>query len=365
MINYTLDEQAFIFMSQFEFMTSKKFEDVFSCLDEARDLFSLTTQQQTQLKQVLGKNYDRVLEALKNFDAEKLYQNLDKRGIKCTTIASEDYPYVFFKLKEPPYVIYYIGDLKLVNCKNLAVVGSRNPSPYGKIITEKFVKKLAENGICIVSGLATGIDKIAHESSLAVNGKTIAVLGGGFDHIFPALNINLAREIAKKGLLITEYGLDIKAAKYTFPYRNRIIAALSQAILIPEAKKGSGSLYTQSYGDELGIDTFCIPGNITSELSYATNDLIKRNCVEAATCPEDILQKFGIKPTKQKQTVQKLEQYTMEESLIVNLLKDGEKDFEFLQEKTQFSTQMLNISLTSLEIRGIIKKLAGNGYILC
>lgn len=364
MIEYSNDEKAIIFLSQFDFMSHKKFKDILEELEAPQNLFNLNKTSAKNLKYILKDNYELFIDTLKNFNETNFFETLNKRHIKCLTILSDKYPYNLKRLAQPPFVLYYVGDVNLLNTNLVAMVGTRNPSTYGKIVTERFAKSLAENGITIVSGLATGIDKISHEGALSVDGKTIAVLGNGFDHIFPSMNVNLAREIAKKGLIITEYFLNVKPTRYTFPARNRIIAALSDVIVITEAGKKSGSLYTMEFGAEVGVETYCVPGNITNELSYATNDLIKKGLVACLTTPDDILSLFGIKPSTKKK-ISKQVQLSLEENEICQLLKNGEKTFEFLQEKTGFATQNLNISLTSLEISGIIKKLAGNTFVLC
>lgn len=362
---YNKDEKAIIFMSQFDFMTAKKFSEFFSLLKSPKNLFELDEKQLFMFKDVIGNHYEKFVETLKNFDENKFYDNLENRGIKVSTIASENYPFKLRKLENPPYCLYYVGNINLVNNTCVSVVGSRNPTSYGKIVTEKLVKEMVEKDIVTVSGLALGVDKIAHETTLNNKGKTIAVLGSGFDNIFPPINVNLARDIAKSGLVITEYYLNVKATRYTFPIRNRIIACLSNAILITEAKKGSGSLYTQEYGEQVGIDTMCVPGNITSELSYSTNNLIKAGAI-MVTSANDIFEKLGLQyQNKTREKKQKQLQLSIEQQTIYEALKNEELDFETLMQKTGFSTQTLNISLTSMEIAGIIKKMAGNTYILC
>lgn len=363
MFNYTQQEKALIFLSQFDFMTSSKFEEVTSEFENIEEIFTASAKELFKLKGILKTKYEIFLNALQNFNETEFFNALNKRGIGCLTIFSENYPQKLLRLKRPPYVLYYVGDISLLQQKSIAVVGTRSPSNYGKYITEKYAKELAENGLCIISGLATGVDKISHEGALSVNGKTIAVMGGGFDHIFPAVNLNLAREIGKNGLILTEYYLNMKPTKYTFPTRNRIIAALSDAVFIPEARAKSGSLYTKDYADELGIDTYCTPGNINSEKSEVPNNLIKSGQAYCTTNPTDILKDFGIIANK-KQTKKQELQLSSEQLEIYNLLKDGERDFEFLQEKTKFSASILNFNLTTLEISGIIKKLAGNSYML-
>ncbi len=363
MITYTKNEISLMFMSQFDFITSAKFEKILEIFEEPKTIFEMETSQKSKIKDILKTKYELFLDGIDNFNEKEFVEALNKRNIYCNTILSDNYPDKLRNLKNPPYVLYYVGNLELVNTKSIAVVGSRSPSSYGKMVTEKFAKGLAENGITIVSGLATGIDKIAHEGALEVGGNTIAVMGGGFDHIFPAMNINLARQIANSGLILTEYYTTIKPTKYSFPTRNRIIACLSDGILIPEAKNGSGSLYTKDYADELGIDTYCVPGSILSEKSEVPNRLIKIGQAGCVTSYKDILKDLGVSLEKEKAKTPNY-QLSIEESQICSYLADGEKDFEFLQEKTNYSAQMLNSSLTTLEIRGIIKKLAGNKFIL-
>lgn len=364
MITYSKQEKALIFLSTFEFMSYRKYQDIISIFDDLYDIFAPNMQQLRDIKSVLNKNYEEFADGIKNFNETTFFEILDSRGVKCLTILSNEYPDKLKRLAQPPMVLYYIGNIDLLNTNIVAMVGTRNPSTYGKIITQKFAKALAKEGLTIVSGMASGIDKLSHEGALEVGGNTIAVLGGGFDHIFPAMNTNLFKEICEKGLVLSEYFLNVAPTKYTFPARNRIIAGLSNYIIITEAGRKSGSLYTMEFGTEIGVDTYCVPGNITNELSYATNELIKKGICACLTCPEDILCLFGIKQSSSTKTVKNQVQMSLEENSICNLLKDGERDFDYLQEKTGLSTQNLNISLTSLEISGIIKKLAGNSYIL-
>ncbi len=364
---YNENEKALAYLSQYEFMTSAKFAQILEIFEYPKDIFTESADKLFKLKDVLGDNYEVFLDGVCKYNNSNFFYELEKRNIYFITIMSQNYPDRLLNLKNPPYVLFYCGDISLLKTKCVAIVGTRNPTSYGKVVTEKYAKELAKNGVTIISGLASGVDKISHEGALEVGGKTIAVLGGGFDNIYPAMNINLAREIAKSGLIIIEYYVTIKPTKYTFPTRNRIIAGLSSAVLITEAGDGSGSLYTKEHADEVGIDSYCVPGNITSEKSFATNDLIKKGVAGCTTSPNDILVDLGININKKakKEAKSSQEQLTIEETAIVSELENGEHGFEYLQIKTGFSTQILNYNLTTLEIRGIIKKLAGNTYILC
>ena len=307
----------------------------------------------------LGEDYDKFRQKLINFSFETLEKYLNNKHVGYFTIESEIYPEQLKQLDEPPYILYYIGDVSLISTKCLAIVGSRTPTYYGREVTENFARQLVKNGFTIVSGLSTGVDKIAHETALNECGKTIAVLGNGFQNMYPKSNINLAREIAQKGLLLTEYYPTFQARNYSFPMRNRIIAGLSKGVLITEAAKKSGSLHTKNFALDLGIDVFSVPGNITSPKSEGSNNIIKYGHAQMVTTPNDILEQYGIKP--QKVEKQKIE-LNFDENKIYNVLKDGEKSFDEIQCQTGILVQTLNTCLTTMQIRGIIKKLPGNYY---
>ena len=214
----------------------------------------------------------------------------------------------------------------------------------------------------IVSGLADGVDMIAHHSALEVGGKTIAVMGSGFENIYPKTNFDLEKEIEQKGLVITEYRPKIEPAVWHYPFRNRIIAGLSSAVLITEASVKSGSLYTRDYCIEYGVDLYAVPGEITSFQSGGTNQILKACQASLVTSPDDILQNLNIK-NFYKPVVANL-QLSFEEQAIIKIL-DKEMHFDEIQSLTNFDTKKLVTLLTELEISGIIKKLAGNYYIKC
>ena len=322
-------------------------------------LFDDIKSKKTQTQELFGTFFEKAYEKQEVFDFEILERFFEKRQIQVLTFENEKYPEQLRQLDQPPLVLYAKGDLTLLDSDCIAIVGSRSVSFYGKEVTENFAKELAIAGFTIVSGLAVGVDKIAHETALSVNGKTIAVLGSGFEHIYPALNFELANKIAQKGLIISEYYPSFAPTNYSFPTRNRIIAALSKGVLITEAGKKSGALHTRDYALDLGRDIFAVPGNITSLKCEGTNNIIK--CCQGAcvTTPQGILKQYGIDYNAPKK---KKVQTTIEEQTILQYLKDGEKQFDYLQEKTKMSAKNLNYCLTTMEIRGIIKKLPGNFY---
>lgn len=207
--------------------------------------------------------------------------------------ASKFYPDRLKNIECPPKKLYCLGNMDLLNYKStLAIIGSRNYSDYGKRATKEFTEGLAKNDICIVSGLAKGIDAFAHSGCLNVSGKTIAVLGSGLDVIYPKENTQLYHDIiAKDGLIISEYPLGTKPEKQHFPARNRIISGLSDGVLVIEARKNSGTNITVDFALEQGKDVFVIPGNIYSKTSDGTNFLIKEGAIPV-TSYEDVLEEL-------------------------------------------------------------------------
>ena len=195
------------------------------------------------------------------------------------------YPEKLIQIYDRPAKLYVEGNIDILNNKSIAIIGSRNCSKYGMEVAYKFGYGLAKKGITIISGLARGIDAYSHWGTVKANGKAIAVLGSGFNNIYPKENIGLYKEIIKNGgAIITEYEPNAKP--------DRIISALSDGILVVEARRKSGTLITVDFGLEHGKDIFCIPGNITSDNSYSTNELIKQGAIPV-TCVEDILENIN------------------------------------------------------------------------
>lgn len=203
---------------------------------------------------------------------------------------SKFYPERLRYIDSPPKQLYCLGNLELLNYKNnIAMIGSRNCSLYGERVAKDFAFNLAKEDVCIVSGLAKGIDSFSHIGALNAKGKTIAVLGSGLDNVYPKENAKLMESIIKNdGLVISEYPLGTKALKQNFPSRNRIISGLSDSVLVVEARKNSGTNITVDFALEQGKDVFVIPGNIYSKTSDGTNYLITEGAIPVLNY-EDIL----------------------------------------------------------------------------
>lgn len=209
-------------------------------------------------------------------------------------IESKYYPEQLKEIYDAPLKLFVLGNKNLLKQTSIAIVGTRNASEYGKTVALQFSKKLSESAINIISGLALGIDTYAHLGTLQSNstGKTIAVLGSGLDQIYPKQNIELAKQIVKSGgCIVTEYQHGTKPEKLNFPQRNRIISGLSKGVIVIEAGKKSGALITADFALEQGREVFAVPGNILSNTSVGTNNLIKEGA-KVITNYEDILEEI-------------------------------------------------------------------------
>ncbi|WML27491.1 DNA-processing protein DprA [Neobacillus sp. OS1-33] len=212
--------------------------------------------------------------------------------ITVITIIDKEYPPLLKEIYQPPWALFIKGDLSLLETvPKLAVVGSRQATQYGKNAIRSIFPGLVDKGVLIVSGLARGIDALAHEYAIKNGGRTIAVIAGGFYHIYPKENMSLALEMMKNQLVLSEYPPDTKPLRWHFPSRNRIISGLSQGTLIIEAKRKSGSLITANFAVNEGREVFSLPGNIFNPYSIGTNELIQQGA-KLVTSAEDILEEI-------------------------------------------------------------------------
>ena len=255
--------------------------------------------------------------------------------------------------------LYYRGDLSLLRTPMVTVVGSRRYTSYGRAVTEMIGRTLVSNGITVVSGLATGIDSFAHCSALQHQGKTIAVLATGLGQCYPKSNKGLMERIGSDGLLLTEYEYDQEARKYAFPARNRILAALSDAVIVVEATIQSGSLITAGMAAEMGKTVFAVPGNITSSYSVGTNLLIKDGAVPLFSM-NDILMTLGISSKDEEASLQLGE----DEKPVYSLIQMNEGcTADQLVHELRKPIGTVQAILTILEMKGYIMTFAGKIYL--
>lgn len=279
------------------------------------------------------------------------------------TLWDNDYPKLLKEIYSPPVLLYYIGNLDLFKTECIGVVGTRMPSAYGKMITEKIVKELISNNITIVSGLARGIDSTAHNATVANNGKTIAVIGSGLDVVYPPENLKLFNQIIQNGLILSEYPLGTKPDPQNFPKRNRIISGLSKGSLVIETKLNGGAMQTAHFALDQGREVFAVPGNIISPQSEGTNYLIQKGEAKLVTNAEDILCELNIKNSPAKITSKEELNLNMFEQKIFDVLNHLPKHIDEISNETTLNTSDCLINLLELEFKGLIKQLPGKVFI--
>ncbi len=285
---------------------------------------------------------------LKNW-LEVQIEKADSEGWRILLYTDEDYPAILREISHPPIALFVKGK---IDFPCFAVVGTRRATEYGRAVAFDFSKKLASYGITVVSGLAYGIDTYAHRGALQ-GGSTVAILGSGCCHIYPASNKRLAEEISHKGALITEFFPDDPPAKFRFPMRNRIIAGLGFGTLVVEAGERSGALITARFALEYGRDVFAVPGNIGRRTSSGTNKLIQQGA-RLVTCVEDIIGEYY------EENDVKLSQ---EEELILSYIPADEAvDAEFIAEASSLRPEEIFRILLELEMKGVIIQTSGWRY---
>jgi DNA processing protein len=292
-------------------------------------------------------------------------------GISVRTLGDGDYPPALRWIPEPPPVLYLRGTLRPEDGLALAVVGSRRPSPYGQLTAQRLSAELAQYGFTVVSGLARGIDSLAHRGALQAGGRTIAVLGSGINVVYPPEHRRLYDAISAQGAVVSEFPCDTKPERWNFPRRNRIISGLTLGTLVVEASDQSGSLHTARHALEQGREVFAVPGRIDVPSSRGTNNLIKRGAklIEGI---DDIVEELPAAvrlavgqrgttsaPTGEPPTVAEL---TAEEARVLALVPPEETHIEAIIYASQLPAQRVASILVTLELRGAVRQFSGKFF---
>lgn len=305
----------------------------------------------------------KILTKRNEIDPYKEWKILEDLKIKVLYIEGEDYPEKLKTIYKPPIILYQKGDFKFNHySKFLAVVGTRNFTSYGKRVIESIVYELIDYGFVIVSGLALGIDSLAHLQSVKKQFPTIAVLGSSLERIYPTSNLNLANKILEiGGCLISEFPLGTPAFKQNFPFRNRVISGLSNSVLIVEAGEKSGALITAKFALDQGRDVFVVPGDIFREKSKGCNFLIKHGA-KPITKIEDILEEFELKK-EDKPKISEYKPNSIEEAKILELIKETPLHIDEISVYAKINPSNVLSILTKLELLGIVKNLGDDRFI--
>jgi DNA processing protein len=297
--------------------------------------------------------------------AEEECRRLEASSARLITYISHDYPKSLFEIPDPPPFLYVKGELR---CRetSIALVGSRRATSYGLMTAGKLAEGLAHHGVCVVSGMARGVDTAAHKGALQAGGRSIGVLGCGVDKIYPPENRALFEEMVGKGCLLSEFPLGTMPLAENFPRRNRIISGLSSGVLVVEAAEKSGSLITAQYALEHGRDVFAVPGNISFATSRGSNRLIKQGA-KLVDCVEDILEELpGYGSTSAEtplfQTSPRTFALSPKEAAIYEILARSPLHIDDIISQTELTAGEVSSMLLHLELKGAVTPLPGTHY---
>ena len=352
-----------IAFSSMEQIDSRFVQRLYNYFGDIELAFNATLSDLSQIDGLNIKKAETFIDLRNKINPDKVLEQVTQRNIKYLTFEDEKYPQMLKNIENPPMVLYYKGNLDDCNLeKTLAVVGSRKASYHAKEELNKIISQLSGTDICIVSGLAAGIDSQAHLSALDNNIKTIGVIASGLDFYYPTSNKHLYERIENgNGAVISEYFPTFEPLKFRFPQRNRIVSGLSYGTLVAEASLKSGALITANLTLEQGRELMCMPGLISNPNTEGIYKLLK-NGATLVTSAEDILNALNweIKQTKVAQL--ELPQLTDSEIKIFEALEIEEKGVDELLVLTKLSVEDLLTDLTTMELKGIIKQVSGDRY---
>lgn len=353
-------EQLHVFFSYSEGIGPKTFVKLLEKFGSVNKLYFATRDELVDAG-LKGKTLEKYLKFKSEFDLDSVLAQLEKKNI--WILSYKDFPENFRNISNPPIVLFGRGNKSLILKKNkIGVVGSRRPTTYGISVTEELVSDLVDAGFVIVSGMALGIDGIAHRTALKSKGETVAVLGSGVDLPTPMEHSALYQQIINNnGAVVSEFPLGMIPNKGSFPARNRIISALSCAIIIPEATSDSGALITAKEAFSQGRKVFAVPGPITSSLSRGTNSLFSKGGIVVGSA-EDVVRELGVKNYRLgKKIKNKIEHLNLskEEAVVCRALENESLLIDELNKKVKIPIGELMTCLTGLELRNILKNSGG------
>lgn len=326
----------------------------------------------SQLKNIEGIGEVRA-NSIKNFqrfnDAEEEIRFIEKYSIRPLFITDKEYPKRLLNCYDSPELLYYKGSTDLNASKIIAVIGSRSHTDYGKHITEKLIKELQDQQVIVVSGLAYGIDAIAHKAALKNNLPTVGVLAHGLDQIYPSQHTDLAKDMLKDGGLLTEFRSKTNPDKHNFPTRNRIVAGISDATIVIETGVKGGSMITAELANGYNKDVFAFPGKVTDSKSAGCNYLIKNNKAILLTDAQELIELMGWEEKVRKSGVRSQKELfielTNEERIVVDILKEKESvHIDEINHRSNLSSSAVAAAILNMELQGVVNSLPGKLYAL-
>lgn len=306
---------------------------------------------------------DSLREARQKLDLDAYAAKVAASGAQALTWESADYPALLRQIPAAPPVLFVRGAFAPVDDWAVAVVGTRRLSAYGRLVTHDLATALARNGITIVSGLARGIDGVAHRAALEADGRTIAVMGCGIDRVYPPEHRDLAHAIVDgHGALVTDFPLGTEPSSVNFPARNRLISGLALGVLVIEAGERSGALITARFALEQDRDVFAVPGNINSPVSAGTNRLIQQGA-KLVTRIEDILEELNLRMVTEQQAAQAVLPDSAEEAALLSQLSSQPLHVDELGRLTGMPSYLVSSTLTLMELKGMVQQVGAMNYV--
>jgi DNA processing protein len=304
-----------------------------------------------------------MVELRPKIDLDAEMAKLEKLQIKAIRCLDTEYPESLKEIFDYPPLLYIKGRLAEEAEPCLAVVGTRSPTVYGRQVAEIMAEELAQNGICVVSGLARGIDTAAHRRTLEKGGRTLAVLAGGLDSIYPAENNLLARRICENGALVSEYPVGAKPRPENFPRRNRIMSGMSLGVLVIEADEASGAIITANIAAEQNREVFAVPGSILSPKSRGTNKLIQDGA-KLVRNSRDILEELNIAVTEQQITLPEKAEVSETEDLLLKQLSSEPLHIDLVCRRCGLPAATVSSNLALLELKGLVRQVNAMNFVL-
>ena len=309
-----------------------------------------------------AKSIERILKARETVDLDKLWERIEAEGIKILTWEDQSYPGRLKEIDQPPPVLYIRGEYLQDDLFAVAIVGTRRVTPYGRQITQELSSYLAANGITVISGLARGVDAIAHQTALKSGGRTIAILGSGVDKIYPPEHRALAEQIMKRGAIMSDYALGTPPDASNFPPRNRIISGLSLAVVVVEAGETSGALITAEFAAEQGREIFAVPGSILAPQSKGTNKLIQRGALPLLNM-NDLMQALDLTRVGEQKAARKVIPADETEARLMDVLGSEPLHVDEIRNQAGLPIEKVSAALALMELKGMVRQVGGMNYV--
>jgi DNA processing protein len=305
---------------------------------------------------------ERVVQARETVDLEKVWERIQKQGIQILTWQDENYPQRLKEIDQPPPVLYIRGEYLPDDLFAVAIVGTRRVTAYGRQITEELASFLAANGMTVISGLARGVDAIAHQTALKAGGRTIAVLGSGVDRIYPPEHRGLAERMLERGAIISDYAPGTPPEASNFPPRNRIISGLSLAVVVVEAGETSGALITAEFAAEQGREVFAVPGSILAPQSKGTNKLIQNGALPLLSV-NDLMQALDITRVGEQKAARKIMPADAIEAKLLTVLTNEPLHVDEIRSQSELPIEKVSAALVLMELKGMVRQVGGMNYV--